>query len=166
MLSSLRKRRGDHNDHLISIQWTCISKVEHPCTRGGHPNAWHKRAACLALALDPKNIEAMVSLAGVDAVVGGSQFADDRAAHLAAAEATLVKALSLAPNHAFAHLLCAVQMDTNRGAQGIAECERALALDRNLAWAHGEIGVAKLFYGSRGRNRGPYQRSISPLSTR
>ena len=34
-------------------------------------------------------------------------------------------------------------MQTNRAAQGIAECERALALDRNLARAHALIGMAK-----------------------
>jgi tetratricopeptide (TPR) repeat protein len=31
--------------------------------------------------------------------------------------------------------------------QGIAECERALELDRNLALAHGSIGIAKIFSG-------------------
>ena len=148
MLSSLRKRQGDHNDHRIPIQWTCISKVE-LCGRGGHPNTWHKRGAYLnGRALDPKNIEAMVGLATVDAVVGGAHFADERAAHLAAAEATVVKALSFSPNHAFAHsVLGAVLNMTNRAAQGIAECERALALDRNLAAAHWEIGVAKYYVG-------------------
>jgi tetratricopeptide (TPR) repeat protein len=34
-----------------------------------------------------------------------------------------------------------------RGAQGIAECERALALNPNLASAHALIGLAKLFDG-------------------
>ena len=66
---------------------------------------------------------------------------DDWSAHLAVAEATLTKALSLAPNHAFAHLyLGFVQNSTKRVAQGIAQCERALALDRNLAGAHALIG--------------------------
>jgi tetratricopeptide (TPR) repeat protein len=52
--------------------------------------------------------------------------------------------LSVAPEHASAHLcLGGVQMQTNRAAQGIAECERALALDRNLARAHALIGMAK-----------------------
>ena len=36
---------------------------------------------------------------------------------------------------------------TNRVAQGIAECERALALDRNLADAHGMFGSAKVYIG-------------------
>jgi TolB-like protein/Flp pilus assembly protein TadD len=101
-----------------------------------------------ALALDPSNIEALVGTAMVDSLVGGSFFVDDRAARFAAAETTLIKALSLAPNHAIAHyLLGFVQISTNRAAQGIAECERALALDRNLASAHAEIGLAKYNIG-------------------
>jgi tetratricopeptide (TPR) repeat protein len=74
--------------------------------------------------------------------------ADDRAARLRLAEATLIKALSMAPQHALAHVyLGAVQTYTNRAAHGIAEYEQALALDRNLAIAHGWIGLAKYFMG-------------------
>jgi tetratricopeptide (TPR) repeat protein len=40
-----------------------------------------------------------------------------------------------------------VQISTNRAAQGIAECEQALSLDRNLAAAHGWIGIAKVYMG-------------------
>jgi tetratricopeptide (TPR) repeat protein len=36
---------------------------------------------------------------------------------------------------------------TNRAAQGIAEFERALTLDRNLADAHAQIGHAAHFIG-------------------
>ena len=73
---------------------------------------------------------------------------DDRAALLAKAEATLIDVLSRAPNHGFAHLvLGATLIASKRLAQGIAECERALALDRNLAEAHAEIGLGKLFMG-------------------
>lgn len=67
---------------------------------------------------------------------------------MVAAEAVLIRALSIAPQHAMAHMLLgAVQMFTNRAAQGIAECEQALALDRNLASAHGFVGAAKFFLG-------------------
>ena len=38
-------------------------------------------------------------------------------------------------------------MYTNRAAQGIAECERALALDPNFADAHAIIGLAKIVIG-------------------
>jgi TolB-like protein/class 3 adenylate cyclase/Flp pilus assembly protein TadD len=101
-----------------------------------------------ALALDPGNIEALVGAAWVDARTGNSYTTDDRAARFAAAEAALTKTLSMAPEHAMAHqVLGLIQVSTNRAAQGIAECERALALDRNLAMAHGAIGLAKYNMG-------------------
>ncbi len=101
-----------------------------------------------ALKLDPINIEAMVSVAAVHAVSAALYLVDDRKARFANAETILTKALSIAPQHARAHLfLGIVQLSTNRAAQGISECERALALDRNLADAHGAIGVAKIFIG-------------------
>ena len=40
-----------------------------------------------------------------------------------------------------------VYIFTKRAAQGIAECEHALALDRNLAAAHSAIGLGKIFIG-------------------
>ena len=101
-----------------------------------------------SLALDPNNIDAMAFVAAVHIVVGAGFQTDDRAAHLAVAETTLTKALSHAPNHAFAHLaLGVVQSTTNRVAQGVAEYERALALDRNLADAHALIGEARTYMG-------------------
>jgi tetratricopeptide (TPR) repeat protein len=101
-----------------------------------------------AMALDPKNVEAMVGLAQVDASTGAALMTDDWSARFTSAEATLTKALSLAPNHARAHLaLGAVQIFTKRVAQGITECEQALALDRNLASAHAIIGLGKYFLG-------------------
>jgi len=101
-----------------------------------------------ALALDPGSIEALVGSARVKAAIGANLMRDDWTAHFVAAEAVLIRALSLAPNHARAHsVLGLVQSFTNRAVQGIAECERALALDRNLADAHGFIGLAKFFLG-------------------
>jgi len=101
-----------------------------------------------ALELDPRNIDALVGLATVVATCAGSFAIDDRTAQLASAEAALTKALSTAPRHAPGHMvLGVVQMFTNRAEQGIAECERALALDRNLADAHGCIGMGKYFAG-------------------
>ncbi|MGY8683988.1 adenylate/guanylate cyclase domain-containing protein [Bradyrhizobium sp. UFLA05-153] len=101
-----------------------------------------------ALALDPDNVEALIGTAGVEITLAGAYTTDDRAARLAAASAALTKALSLAPNHALAHLfLGRLLIFSNRGHQAIAECERALALDRNLAAAHATIGLAKFFIG-------------------
>ena len=44
-------------------------------------------------------------------------------------------------------MLGLVDIYTKRAAQGIAECEHALALDRNLAGAHSFIGFGKIFIG-------------------
>jgi TolB-like protein/class 3 adenylate cyclase/Tfp pilus assembly protein PilF len=101
-----------------------------------------------ALTLDPGNMEALVGMAAVDVASAAFFIVSDREARFAAAEATLIKALSMSPQHARAHMfLGAVQISTKRAAQGIRECERALALDRNLADAHGLIGCAKVLIG-------------------
>jgi tetratricopeptide (TPR) repeat protein len=100
-----------------------------------------------ALARDPGNVEALLGAAWTD-VMRGAEFLSDRAQSLAAAETVATGILSLAPNHAFAHFVLGyVQIFTNRVTQGIAEAERALALDRNLAIAHAFIGVGKTFAG-------------------
>ncbi|MGY4428465.1 TolB-like protein/class 3 adenylate cyclase [Bradyrhizobium sp. F1.13.1] len=101
-----------------------------------------------ALALDSGCIEALVGRAGLDEATVTALLTDDPAPHLAVAEATLNKVLSLAPQHALAHLrLGIVLVLTNRATQGIAEFERALVLDRNLAHAHAWIGLAKVYVG-------------------
>lgn len=101
-----------------------------------------------ALALDTGNVEAMVGVASVDLAIAAAFMTDDGPARLAAAEATLTKVFSLTPNHAVAHLILGyVQMITNRAAQGIGECEQALALNRNLADAHSALGLGKYLLG-------------------
>lgn len=101
-----------------------------------------------ALALDPDNIDAMLWTAGIDLIVGTSSISDEKARRVAAAEATLFKVLSLAPNYAWGHLvLGTLLVATNRAAEGIHEFERALALDGNLAEAHAQIGGTKYFMG-------------------
>jgi TolB-like protein/Tfp pilus assembly protein PilF len=100
-----------------------------------------------AVALDPDNLDALIGTAAVDAGVAAS-YVTDKAPRAAAAEATLNKVLSLAPKSAAAHLTMGlVLVITNRGAQGITECERALSLDPNLAAAHGLMGLAKIANG-------------------
>jgi tetratricopeptide (TPR) repeat protein len=101
-----------------------------------------------ALALDPGNVDAIVGAALADSMFAGTHMSDDRAPRLTAAEALAVKALSITPENALAHLcLGVVRIYTNRAAQGISEFERALAIDRNLAAAHAHIGLAKNFVG-------------------
>jgi TolB-like protein len=100
-----------------------------------------------ALVLDAANVEAMVGMATVD-IMRTTSMPIDRAAPLRVVEASLARILAHTPNHARAHcLMGVVQIFTKRAAQGIAECERALALDRNLATAHAWIGQGKCNLG-------------------
>ena len=101
-----------------------------------------------ALTADPRNVDALIGLAYAGTVEGANSFVTDPMAAFAAAEAKLTNALSLVPDHARGHMLLGyVEILTKRAAQGIAECEHALALDRNLAAAHSIIGLGKIFIG-------------------
>ena len=101
-----------------------------------------------ALSADPDYVDALVGSAISDAIEGAHFFVTDPMAAWVAAEAKLTKALSSVPDHALAHLyLGIVAMFTRRAAQGIAECEHAVALDRNLAHAHSFVGRGKIFVG-------------------
>jgi TolB-like protein len=101
-----------------------------------------------ALTADPDNVEALVGSAAVDLTEGAMSFVPDRMAAFAAAEGKLTKVLSSVPDHARGHMLLGVvEIFTKRAAEGIAECEHALALDRNLAGAHNFIGLGKICIG-------------------
>jgi TolB-like protein/Tfp pilus assembly protein PilF len=101
-----------------------------------------------ALAADPDNVDALIGSARADVAAGGLSFATDPISAFAAAEAKLTKALSSVPDHARGHMtLGAVCIWTKRAAEGIAECEHALALDRNLAAANSTIALGMIFVG-------------------
>jgi TolB-like protein/class 3 adenylate cyclase len=101
-----------------------------------------------ALAADPNNVDALIGSAWADTVEGAHLFVTNRLAAFAAAEAKLTRALSSVPDHAVGHsMLGFVEILTKRAAEGIAECEHASALDRNLATARFAIGLAKVFIG-------------------
>jgi TolB-like protein/class 3 adenylate cyclase len=114
-----------------------------------------------ALALDPQNAEALTGAALADAAIGASNYTEDRAARLAASEAAATKAVSLAPDLAAAHMaLGLAYILTDRAAQGIAECEQALALDRNLTDAHATIGWGKYCLGRAAETEGHVQEAF------
>ena len=101
-----------------------------------------------ALMLDPDDVGSLTGKAWVQMTLAGAYPSDDRAGLLADATSALTKAFRLSPNHALAHLILGrVEILLNNGLRAIAECERALALDRNLAAAHAAIGLAKIFIG-------------------
>ena len=100
-----------------------------------------------ALTADPDYIDALVGSARADFYAGAVVFVDPVAA-LAAAESKLTKALSSVPDHAYAHLaLGSVYILTRRTALGIAQCEHALQLDRNLAGGYAAIAFGQTLDG-------------------
>jgi TolB-like protein len=123
--------------------------------------AWHNKGLALqhldealrfyerALALDPENVDALAGTAWVEVMkVGTYLYTGDRATHLARALAAGTKAVSLAPEHAYAqHGLASAEIYNRQAARGIARCERVLELDRNIAWAHTQLGIGKIFVG-------------------
>jgi TolB-like protein len=114
-----------------------------------------------ALQLDPNNVDALAAKGWVDMDLGAGFMTDDHAARLASAEATAIKALSLAPNHAWAHLVLGSFYNTvNRGTEAIAEFEHALMLDRNLVYAHALIGMAKTALGRAEEAEGHYREAL------
>jgi TolB-like protein/class 3 adenylate cyclase/tetratricopeptide (TPR) repeat protein len=107
------------------------------------------------LAIDPRSVGALVGMASVDATMGAYVLTDDRSARLSTAETNAIRALSLDPDRALAHrILGTVYNMTNRPAQGIVECEQAIALDRNLADAHAVIGMGKYYLGRAAETEG------------
>ena len=119
-----------------------------------------------ALAVDPGHVDALVYTASVDLLTATYLLTDDKAARLAAAEAGLLKALTVAPDHARAHMALGTVLGwTKRAEQGIAECERALAIDRNLAFAHAVIGMRKVYLG-RAEDTEPHVQEALRLSPR
>ena len=67
----------------------------------------------------------------------------------------------MAPEHAIAHLNLGLILGfTNRSVQAIAECERALTLDRNLAAAQAIIGQNKLYIGRGEETEGHVQEAL------
>jgi TolB-like protein len=106
--------------------------------RGRTPNHIEKARSFFdrALEADPDNVGALVGSAAAEIADGGNSFVTDPAAAFASAEAKLTRALSLFPDQARGHVFLGyVKILTKRAVEGIAECEHALKLDRNLARA-------------------------------
>ena len=101
-----------------------------------------------ALDADPNNLAAITQMADVDLTRVSSYKATDRTATLASAEAALTKVLSARPDDPRAHTAMGfAQVYMNRGPEGVAEFERALALDPSLALAQAGLGYALMVNG-------------------
>jgi TolB-like protein len=113
-----RAERSAHPDATdLCFQGTALWHRGQSLENLGRARGFFERA----VALDPNHVEALTGLAIVDMMVTGLLLPDDRAIRYAAAEATALKALALAPNHALAHYaLGAIYSATARPVQAIA----------------------------------------------
>lgn len=101
-----------------------------------------------ALTVDPDSTEALFGIPRILVALATTYVDETRWKRFAEAEPLLEKVLALAPNNALAHaFLGLVQMNTKRVEAGIAQCERALALNRNLSNAWGMIAYGKQLVG-------------------
>jgi tetratricopeptide (TPR) repeat protein len=122
-----------------------------------------------AIAHDPSHVEAAIGMAETDLQMGAAFMTDDRARRFQAAETVLIEVLSRAPNHARAHMLLGIiQIHGARSGRGLAELERAVALDRNLADAYGFMGLGKYIMGRGSETEAHIQQAfrLSPRDTR
>ncbi|HEV2546929.1 MAG TPA: adenylate/guanylate cyclase domain-containing protein [Stellaceae bacterium] len=101
-----------------------------------------------ALRLDDRMVDALVGLAAthIDEVINiGSDHPKEQ---IRLAEEALSKALALAPNNAKAHYYQARTWHALAAPErAIRECELAISLDGNHAWAHAYVGSMKTLLG-------------------
>jgi TolB-like protein/Tfp pilus assembly protein PilF len=101
-----------------------------------------------ALRLDDRNIPALLGFANAHLWEVNTYVSDDRADQIRAADATISKALALAPTSARARFSRGLLLYAMRApAKALREFEFAIALDGNLALAHACAGLMKFLLG-------------------
>ena len=119
--------------------------------RGINPESLEKARECFARAhaIGPDDVNATLGLVLADVIsLPMRSFQGDCGGRLAEAEALTLQALAVEPRDARAHYcLGLIFLFSRRPEESIAELERALSLDRNLVFAHAQIGFAKVLLG-------------------
>ncbi len=118
--------------------------------KGINPESLAKAHECFeqAHAIDPNNVNAIVGLVFAEVIAIPMRVFERASESLASAEALILQALAAEPGNAMArYCLGLILLFSRRPEQAIAELERALAVDRNLAFAHAQIGFAKAVLG-------------------
>ncbi len=101
-----------------------------------------------ALALDDRNVEALIGLASTHVDDVRTFAATNRDEQLRIAGKAIATALTLAPRNALAHFVRANVLHVSGATErSLRELEFAITLDRNLAWAHADAGFIKVLLG-------------------
>jgi TolB-like protein/class 3 adenylate cyclase len=101
-----------------------------------------------ALRLDDRNVEALIGLAFYHTNDVRTFASTNRDEQLRIAEKRITEALALAPGNALAHFVHANVLHVSGATErSLRECELAITLDHNLAWAHADAGFIKVLLG-------------------
>ena len=101
-----------------------------------------------ALRLDDRNVEALIGLAFYHTNDVRTFASTNRDEQLRIAEKGITEALALAPGNALAHFVHANVLHVSGATErSLRECELAITLDHNLAWAHADAGFIKVLLG-------------------
>ena len=148
-LVAAEARRAEGAAHADSMDFFFMAQAV--VNSGFGPNEAVRARALFhqALALDPNNVEALAALALYDpSSISQGLNPESEEVSYSLSEGRAKKAISLAPNHAMAHLaLGQVYAFTDRPQLALAEMRRAIELDRNLAHAHAGFAVLRMYTG-------------------
>jgi len=114
-----------------------------------------------ALRLDEHNVDALLGFVNAHMWEVNLYLSEDRGGQIRAAEPAAMKALALAPDSADAHVTYGTLLYAMRAPErALREFEFAIGLDRNLAVAHGYVGLMKFFLGRSHETRGHVEEAI------
>ena len=139
-----RERPGNMDAVDLAMRgWAILNQ---PLSLRGH------RAACDlfndALRRDDRNVEALIGLATYHTDDVRTFASTNRDEQLRVAETAITEALALAPGNASAHFVYGNVLHVSGATErSLREFEFAISLDRNLAWAHANVGFAKVLLG-------------------
>jgi tetratricopeptide (TPR) repeat protein len=118
----------------------------------------------MALAADPRNVEALIGLARTCQELVSNPWWGDPATTAVASDLgreVVSIALDLAPGHAVAHCVQGMLYSAAGGLEKAARTfEQALAMDQGLAMAHGFAGYNAAFFGYAGVTRPAIERAM------
>ena len=114
-----------------------------------------------ALRLDQHYVDALLGFVNAHMWEVNLYLSEDRDGQIRAAEPAAMKALALAPDSADAHVTYGTLLYAMRAPErALREFEFAITLDRNLAVAHGYVGLMKFFLGRAHETRGHVAEAI------
>jgi tetratricopeptide (TPR) repeat protein len=114
-----------------------------------------------ALRLDERYVDALLGFVNAHMWEVNLYLSEDREGQIRAAEPAAMKAVDLAPDSADAHVTHGTLLYAMRAPErALREFEFAITLDRNLAVAHGYVGLMKFFLGRAHETRGHAEEAI------